>query len=56
MSVLDGLPLKAFGPAASGLAVDKDGELFVERLRVIAEQFLAILPHDTPVAPPDLEA
>ena len=49
-------PSKPSHPLPSGFAIDKDGDLFMERLRVIAEQFLAILPHDTPVAPPDLEA
>ncbi len=49
-------PSKPSDPPPSDLAVDKDGDLFMERLRVIAEQFLAILPRESPVAPPDLEA
>ncbi len=38
------------------VVIDDDGEAFVERVREVAQQFLAILPRDPPVAPPGREA
>ena len=50
--VPDGLPPETSDTTSPrDRVVDGDGEVFVERLRAIAQQFLAILPNDTQTAP-----
>ena len=50
------LPPEGSDPSPDAVNVDDDGDVFSERLRVIAAQFLAILPGDSPVASPNQDA